>query len=109
MKKAKRIRWFGIDREKKQKATWENDIFEVGYKYQMTDLGASVGLEGLKDFNKVIKHRQNIFNIYLEKLIKNKNINVSIKMMVKDHMLHGYLQLFLRKRLNTKKIKRKKN
>tara|TARA_E500000178_G_scaffold269161_1_gene266961 strand:- start:519 stop:1661 length:1143 start_codon:yes stop_codon:yes gene_type:complete len=74
MKKAKRIRWFGIDREKKQKATWENDIFEIGYKYQMTDLGASVGLEGLKDFKKVIKHRQNIFNIYLEKLIKNKNI-----------------------------------
>ena len=74
MKKAKRIRWFGIDREKKQKATWENDIFEVGYKYQMTDLGASVGLEGLKDFKKVIKHRQNIFNIYLEKLIKNKDI-----------------------------------
>ena len=28
MRKAKRIRWFGIDREKKQKATWENDIFE---------------------------------------------------------------------------------
>ena len=40
----------------------------------MTDLGASVGLEGLKDFKKVIKHRQDIFNIYLEKLSKNKNI-----------------------------------
>ncbi len=74
MQKAKRIRWFGIDREKKQNATWENDIFEIGYKYQMTDLGASVGLEGLKDFNKVLKHRKDIFNIYLEKLNKNKNI-----------------------------------
>ena len=72
--KAKRLRWFGIDREKKQKATWENDIYEVGYKYQMTDLGASVGLEGLKDFKKVLDHRKTIFNIYLEKLEKNKNI-----------------------------------
>ena len=72
--KAKRIRWFGIDREKKQKATWENDIYEVGYKYQMTDLGASVGLEGLKDFKKILNHRKTIFNIYLEKLEKNKNI-----------------------------------
>tara|TARA_B100001121_G_scaffold244599_1_gene219356 strand:+ start:236 stop:1378 length:1143 start_codon:yes stop_codon:yes gene_type:complete len=72
--KAKRIRWFGIDREKKQRATWENDIFEVGYKYQMTDLGASVGLEGLKDFKKVLNHRRNIFNIYLDRLSKNKNI-----------------------------------
>lgn len=74
IKKAKRIRWFGIDREKKQKATWENDIFEVGYKYQMTDLGASVGLEGLKDFKKILSHRQKIFGIYLDKLSKNKNI-----------------------------------
>ena len=74
IKKAKRIRWFGIDREKKQKATWENDIYEIGYKYQMTDLGASVGLEGLKDFKKVLKHRKDIFNIYLDKLANNKNI-----------------------------------
>ncbi len=74
IKKGKRIRWFGIDREKKQKATWENDIFEVGYKYQMTDLGASIGLEGLNEFKKILSHRQNIFNIYLEKLTKNRNI-----------------------------------
>ena len=74
IKKAKRIRWFGIDREKKQKATWENDIFEIGYKYQMTDLGASVGLEGLKDFKKIINHRKNIFDVYLNRLNKNKNI-----------------------------------
>ena len=74
IKKAKRIRWFGIDREKKQKATWENDIFEIGYKYQMTDLGASVGLEGLKDFKKILKHRKDIFNIYLDKLGNNKDI-----------------------------------
>ena len=74
IKKAKRIRWFGIDREKKQKATWENDIFEVGYKYQMTDLGASIGLEGLKDFKKILSHRQKIFQIYLDKLSNNKNI-----------------------------------
>ena len=73
-KKAKRIRWFGIDREKKQKATWENDIYEIGYKYQMTDLGAAVGLEGLKDFKKVLSHRKKIFNIYLDLLQKNKNI-----------------------------------
>ena len=74
IKQAQRIRWFGIDREKKQKATWENDIYEIGYKYQMTDLGASVGLEGLNDFKKVLKHRQDIFKIYLDKLGSNKNI-----------------------------------
>ena len=38
--KAKRIRWFGIDREKKQQGIWSNDIKEIGYKYQMTDIAA---------------------------------------------------------------------
>ena len=27
---------------KKKKRVWENDIFEVGYSIQMTDLGASL-------------------------------------------------------------------
>jgi perosamine synthetase len=74
IKKARRIRWFGIDREKKQNATWKNDIYEIGYKYQMTDLGASIGIEGLKDFDKILKHRQKIFSVYLDILSKNRNI-----------------------------------
>ena len=32
----------------KQKGVWENDIFEVGYKYQMTDLGASLRFYSFK-------------------------------------------------------------
>ena len=72
--KAQRIRWFGIDREGKQKGTWKNDIYEIGYKYQMTDIGAAIGIEALKNFKKILNHRRSIFNIYLEELSKNKNI-----------------------------------
>ena len=72
--KARRIRWFGIDREGKQKGTWKNDIYEVGYKYQMTDIGASIGIESLKNFNKIINYRRKIYEIYLNELSKNKNI-----------------------------------
>jgi len=72
--KARRIRWFGIDRDKKQKGIWKNDIFETGYKYQMTDIGASIGIEALKNFNKILNHRKRIFKIYLNELSKNKNI-----------------------------------
>jgi len=72
---AKRIGWFGINREGKQKGTWENDIFEVGYKYQMNDLGATIGYESLKNFRKIISHRRKIFDIYLTELSKNKNIH----------------------------------
>ena len=75
-KKALRIRWFGIDRPKKQGGTWENDIKEVGYKYQMTDIGASILLESIKEFKKITAHRKKIFNTYLKNLSKNKKIKI---------------------------------
>ncbi len=75
-KKALRIRWFGIDRPKKQGGTWENNIKEVGYKYQMTDIGASILLESIKEFKKITAHRKKIFNTYLKNLSKNKKIKI---------------------------------
>ena len=74
LNKAKRLRWFGIDREKKQKGIWENDIKEIGYKYQLNDIGAAIGIESLKQFKKLLNHRRKIFYIYLKNLSKNKNI-----------------------------------
>ena len=74
LKKAQRIRWFGIDREGKYKGIWENDIIEVGYKYQMTDISASIGLEALKSFKNILNHRKKLFEVYLSELSKNKNV-----------------------------------
>jgi dTDP-4-amino-4,6-dideoxygalactose transaminase len=72
--KAKRIRWFGINRETKQKGVWENDVTEVGYKYQMTDISATLGYDSLNELNKILSHRRKIYDIYLNELSKNKNI-----------------------------------
>tara|TARA_Y100000385_G_scaffold115013_1_gene119486 strand:+ start:380 stop:1528 length:1149 start_codon:yes stop_codon:yes gene_type:complete len=72
--KAKRIRWFGIDRKKKQKGIWKNDVYEVGYKYQMTDISATMGCDALNDFSKIINHRKKIYNTYLQELSSNKKI-----------------------------------
>mgnify|MGYP001200128760 CR=1 FL=1 len=71
---AKRIRWFGINREQKQRGIWDNDVKEIGYKYQMTDISATLGYYAIKDFNKILTHRRKIFNLYLDQLSKNKNI-----------------------------------
>lgn len=71
-KKAKIIRWFGIDRPKKQGGTWENDIVDIGYKYQMTDIGAALLLDSMKEFNFIKKRRNEIHNIYVKSL---KNIS----------------------------------
>ena len=66
--RAQRMRWFGIDREKKQGGIWENDIVDIGYKYQMTDLGACVGLAGLKHISWILNHRRKLLGIYEERL-----------------------------------------
>ncbi|MBS0205660.1 MAG: DegT/DnrJ/EryC1/StrS family aminotransferase [Planctomycetes bacterium] len=61
---ARRIRWFGIDREAKQNGIWDNDITEIGYKYQMTDIGASMGLAALESFDSVLYHRMQLMEEY---------------------------------------------
>lgn len=66
--KAKRIRWFGIDREAKFDDRWKKDIWEVGYKYQMTDISAALGIEGLKQLNKTLRHHRGKFELYKEEL-----------------------------------------
>ena len=63
--KAKKIRWFGIDREKKQKGLWENDITEIGYKYQMTDIAAVMGICGLESYKEQLDHRRKLLSRYI--------------------------------------------
>lgn len=76
LEKAKRLRWFGIDRSKKQLGIWENDIQEIGFKYQMTDLGASIGIASLQEFDETLKFRQSLFRRYVNKLSKVKEIEL---------------------------------
>ncbi len=42
----------------------------------MTDIGARLLLDSIKDFSKIISHRRRIFNVYKKILSKNTNIKV---------------------------------
>ena len=79
LEEAKRLRWFGIDRRKKQLGIWENDIVDIGFKYQMTDLGASIGLASLKEFTETLKYRRVLFNRYVENLQELTKIEILSK------------------------------
>jgi len=74
--KAERIRWFGIDRKAKQKGIWENDILEIGYKYQMTDIAAAMGIVSLDEFDDQSKLRKNLFKTYEEELANCDRLRV---------------------------------
>ncbi|MFH1769759.1 MAG: aminotransferase class V-fold PLP-dependent enzyme [Parcubacteria group bacterium] len=71
-KRAKKLRWFGIDREAKMRANWQPykkrqmtmDIKEPGYKFQMNDVEAMMGLVGLQHSDEYLKHRKRITDYY---------------------------------------------
>jgi len=75
-KKAKLWRWFGIDRKIKIENNWEPykdrkilfDIDYPGYKFQMNDIAASMGIAAMKKYDKIMEHREKIFNIYSKNL-----------------------------------------
>ena len=62
--KARRLRNAGIDRKAKQAGTWENDIFDIGYRYQMSDIAAAMGLTALDEFDQIFACRRSLFDQY---------------------------------------------
>lgn len=68
-KRGKLLRWYGIDRENSSKKDMrcEEDILEVGYKYHMNDVCATIGLENFKSTPQVLYlHRDNAGYYYEE-------------------------------------------
>ncbi|MDA9802140.1 DegT/DnrJ/EryC1/StrS family aminotransferase [Candidatus Pseudothioglobus singularis] len=74
--KAERIRWFGIDRNAKQAGIWENDIYEVGYKYQMTDIAAAMGIVSVDEFNDQSELRKILFQTYVNELENFERVKI---------------------------------
>ncbi len=61
-KRAKLLRWYGIDREDNRKDfRCEADVVEWGYKFHMNDVNAAIGLTNLKEVEKNVldKHKAN--------------------------------------------------
>lgn len=75
-KKAKLMRWFGIDRERQILDDWTAykqrmmsfDIEMLGYKRHMNDIAATMGLAGLREYHNILEHRKKVFDIYKSRL-----------------------------------------
>ena len=71
-RRAKLLRWYGIDRESDRKDfRCEADIPEWGFKFHMNDVNASIGKENLKEVqeNVIAKHKSN--GKYYDKALKD--------------------------------------
>src|SRR3990172_116496 len=73
---AKRLRWYGIDRDKRINGPtfWHYQIKETGSKMQMTDISAALGLGQIPNIDSILKHRKEIAKIYDEAIDKSKNL-----------------------------------
>ncbi len=83
--RAKLLRWFGIDRDKRnynrKDFRLENDITEYGYKFHMNDINATIGLYNLPHIEDLLmKNRYNYNYLYNNlkdvpgiTLLENKN------------------------------------
>jgi len=60
---AKKLRWFGYDRDLKQKLG-DTDLALAGYKYHMNDIAAAIVRGNLAEIDKVIARRKKIMAIY---------------------------------------------
>lgn len=61
--KARRLRWFGYDREAKQKMG-DTDLVEAGYKYHMNDIAAAIGRGNLAVMKKIETHQRALIRAY---------------------------------------------
>jgi len=61
--KARKLRWFGYDRELKQRLG-DCDLELAGYKMHMNDINAAIARGNLAVWDEVVEHRQRINDIY---------------------------------------------
>jgi dTDP-4-amino-4,6-dideoxygalactose transaminase len=77
--RAKLIRWFGIDRDKRnynrKDFRMENDIAEWGYKFHMNDINATIGLYNLPHIDGLLEKNLHNFK-YLHQHLKHEELEL---------------------------------
>tara|TARA_B110001452_G_C15176909_1_gene408894 strand:- start:6 stop:1166 length:1161 start_codon:yes stop_codon:yes gene_type:complete len=97
------LRWFGIDRDKrnfkKKDFRLEHDISEYGYKFHMNDINATIGLYNIPYMENLIKKNRENGHYFNEQL---KNVS-GIKLMGNNPKCNSSYWLYTIRMLNGKK------
>ena len=76
-RRAKLMRWYGIDRDGDRKDfRCEADVEEWGFKFHMNDVCATVGLENLKHVDDIIKKHRSNANYYDNSLSNTSGVKL---------------------------------
>ena len=116
-RRSKKLKWFGYDREgsKDKAGNWkipqeELDILEqdIGYKFNMNNISAAIGLAGIKDIKKIIsKHILNAkrYNYHF----KNLDMIKPIKIVKNSKNVYWVFTILLDKSINRNDLIKKLN
>ena len=104
--KAKKLSLHGMSKDAfkrfSKKEYVHYDVDQPGYKYNLTDFNAAIGIEQLKNINKKYKRRKYIWNIYQSEFKKTKFI---IPSKIPKNIKHAYHLYFLMLKNDSKKIR----
>ncbi len=101
---AKKLRWFGIDRVSKEKGIWDNDINEIGYKYQMTDIAASMGLGGLDVWTDTESLREKLYRHYVVELQTAERVQIVDDFSTRKKHAHWMFTILVEERAELQKL-----
>lgn len=92
--RVKTMRLHGInrdiwDRYTSKKPQWEYDVIEAGYKYNMPDINAAIGLAQMEQIDLFRNERQKVAEFYFENLCRLDSLDLPlIKVPFDDHAWH---------------------
>ena len=104
IEKIKKVRWCGIDRDTWRRLKvqddsqddpyhWYYEVADLGYKYNMNDLAASIGLVQLKKLDWMNQQRARFIKIYLDRI---KHIDELVPAVDYDLKDSGYWLFFVK-------------
>lgn len=64
--RARKLRWFGLDRNSPIE---KQNIDESGFKYQMNDIAATIGLANLRHIPRILEKNQSNSEVYYDELV----------------------------------------
>ena len=107
--RAKLIRWFGIDRDKRnynrKDFRMENDIMEWGYKFHMNDINAIIGIYNLPYIDELLQKNRNNYNYLYENLQNIENLTLFEKKKNRENSAWLFTMKVYKKNIFIEKMK----
>jgi UDP-4-amino-4,6-dideoxy-N-acetyl-beta-L-altrosamine transaminase len=92
--KLRKLRTHGISKDAwnrySKEGSWYYEVEECGWKYNLNDIQASLGIRQLKKLDDFTKKRQELAKIYDKKLEKIQKIVIPFKNTDRNHVYHLY-------------------